>query len=69
MVKFFCDRCGEEIISPKYGIFTHKVYYAQVQLLSSRAKWDKDEKWLCPQCEQEYIHWFLNPEKEQEVKL
>jgi len=64
MVKFFCDRCGKEIISPTYSILKHKVYYAQIQLLYSREKFDKDEKWLCPQCEQEYIHWFLNPEEE-----
>ena len=63
MVKFFCDRCGKEITAPSFGIFRHKVYYAKVQLLFSR-NWEKDEKYLCPQCEQEYIHWFLNPEEE-----
>ena len=60
MVKVFCDRCGEEILSPTYSIFKHKVYYATVKLLFSR---EDDERYLCSQCEQEYIHWFMNPER------
>lgn len=70
MTKTFCDRCGAEINGVAYALLTHKTVYAKQRLIPScyRDEW-KDcpaEKYLCPGCERQYIHWFMNPEPPKE---
>jgi hypothetical protein len=64
MVKTFCDRCGKEIQGNKYGWIRHKIRYAEQRLIPScmREDWKDTDKYICPDCEEQYIHWFMNPE-------
>lgn len=65
MTKTFCDRCGKEI-TKEYGLITHRVLYACIRLLpwKQHTEWsERDDRYICPECEDSYIHWFMNPEK------
>ena len=66
MVKTFCDRCGKEIKKidhvSVYAWLTHKCYYATLRHVGQSS--ESDEKYICPECEQSYIHWFMNPENQ-----
>ena len=68
MKKTFCDRCGAEINGVAYALLTHKTVYAKQRLLPSYLQdgWKETEKYLCPNCERQYIHWFMNPESKGE---
>lgn len=69
MTKTFCDRCGKEIKEDNHcGIYawiTHRCYYARLSMIGS-GRWETthelDDKYICPECEDSYIHWFMNPE-------
>ena len=69
MTKTFCDRCGKEISNTEgknfYAWITHTCYYAKLRMIgsSSRLNWKSDDKYICPKCEESYIHWFMNPDK------
>lgn len=66
MTKTFCDRCGKEI-AEEYGWITHRTLYASIRLLSRKKYTDwseRDERCICPECEDGFIHWFMNPETE-----
>ena len=65
MTKMFCDRCGKEI-TKEHGWIKHKTLYASIRLFSGRhAEWSEQEGlYICPECEDSYIHWFMNPEGE-----
>ena len=66
MTKTFCDRCGKEI-KKEYGWITHRVLYASIRLLTVKKheEWgERDDQCLCPECEDSYIYWFMNPETE-----
>ena len=67
MTKMYCDRCGAEIIENKHAMLCHKTIYAKHLLLYSKYNdWDRTDKILCRRCEDEYIHWFMNPEPPKE---
>lgn len=70
MIKVFCDRCGKEIQGTKYGLIQHKTWYARQRLIPSciRKNWINTDKYICPECEDQYIHWFMNPEQLDENK-
>ena len=64
MTKTFCDRCGKEI-TKKYGWIIHRRLYASITLFSGNehAEWsDPTDRYVCPECEDSYVHWFMNPE-------
>ena len=64
MTKTFCDRCGKEIKKAAYGWLKMKMAYARHRLMSTEPKidWQDDDKYICPDCEDSYIHWFMNPQ-------
>ena len=74
MTKTFCDRCGKEIQRScgvgLYAWIMHKVLYAKIQMVglaasSEENNWISDEKYICTECEESYIHWFMNPDNDQ----
>ena len=65
MTKMFCDRCGKEIITKEHGWITHKTLYASIRFFTAKkhGEWsDREDLYICPECEDSYIHWFMNPE-------
>lgn len=67
MTKTFCDRCGKEILEKNrfslYAWVTHRCFYSTLRMISSGdPKMESDDKYICPECEDSYIHWFMNPE-------
>lgn len=73
MTKTFCDRCGKEIerksgFGGLYAWITHRTYFAKLRMIQSSVpddvRWKEDERYICPECEASYIHWFMNPEKD-----
>ena len=67
MTKTFCDRCGKEI-TKEYGWITHKKIYASIKLVpwKEHTEWsERDDQYICPECEDSYIRWFMNPETEE----
>lgn len=72
MTKTFCDRCGKEIKEDDcIGLrawITHKCCYAKLRMNMrsgcGNLAFDTDDKYICPECEDSYIHWFMNPETE-----
>lgn len=68
MTKTYCDRCGKEIQGSKYGWIRHRIRYAEQRLIPScmREGWKDTDKYICPDCEEQYIHWFMNPEPPKE---
>ena len=69
MIKQFCDRCGAEMKESKYAWIKHRAIYARIGLTSNRMKSKEIETdaEICPQCEDEYIHWFMNPDRTKEA--
>ena len=65
MTKTFCDRCGKEI-TKEYGWITHRTLYASIRLfMRNNDEWsEREEQYICPECEDGYIHWFMNPKTE-----
>lgn len=63
MVKTFCDRCGVELKESNAWL-SRKMIYVKAKLIphTIREDWKSDEKYICPECEESYIHWFMNPE-------
>lgn len=68
MTKTFCDRCGKEIKEDNhrgvYAWITHRCYYARLRMIGSgrcELTYESDDKYICPECEDSYIHWFMNP--------
>lgn len=65
MTKTFCDRCGKEITEEcKYGLITHRTLYASIRFIpwKKHTEWsERVERCICPECEDSYIHWFMNP--------
>ena len=68
MTKTYCDRCGKEIQGSKYAWLQHKTRYAVQRLIPSsmRKDWKDVDKYICPDCENQFIHWFMNPEPTKE---
>lgn len=49
-----------EIFDSYYGILNDAI-----DLLKEQEEWsERDDRYLCPECENSYIHWFMNPETE-----
>lgn len=74
MTKTFCDRCGKEIEKDNrhcsiYAWITHRCYYATLRMIGSDEglAHRTDDRYICPECENSYIHWFMNPEKEEKI--
>lgn len=67
MTKTFCDRCGAEI-KQENGWLRRKALYSVLRLVPPMPKfdWKSEDKYLCPDCSESYIHWFLNPEPPKE---
>ena len=66
MTKMFCDRCGKEI-TKEYGWITHRTLCASIKLVPGRRheEWcERADQYICPECEDSFIRWFMNPEKE-----
>ena len=66
MTKTFCDRCGKEIMK-EYGWITHRTLYTSIRFLSMKKheEWsERTDLYICPECEDSYIHWLMNPETE-----
>ena len=65
MVKTFCDRCGVEIKTSGWAWLSRKVLYVSAKLIphTSRKDWESDDKYICSECEDSYIHWFMNPKE------
>lgn len=70
MTKTYCDRCGKEIPKDEihkrdvYGWITHRSMYATLRLIATgRGDLSIDTKdcYICPECEDSFIHWFQNP--------
>lgn len=64
MTKTFCDRCGKEI-KQEYGWITRKRLYANIRLIPGKehTEWSYlGDLYLCPECEDSYIQWLMNPE-------
>ena len=68
MTKTYCDRCGKEIQGSKYALIRHKTWYAKQLLIPAfvRDDWEGVDKYICPDCEEQYIHWFMNPDMPKE---
>lgn len=68
MTKTFCDRCGREIMGwNDYGLLKHRILYGKINIFSYNKEnelWKDGDKYLCQECEDSYIHWFMNPETE-----
>lgn len=64
MNKKYCDRCGAEITDSKYGWLRRTLFFSTHRLISSGREWKDDDKEICPACEEQYIQWFLHPEKD-----
>ena len=71
MTKTFCDRCGKEIQKNNhcniYAWITHRCYYATLCITGSgrcEPTYETDDKYICPECENSYIHWFMNPQED-----
>jgi len=66
MTKTYCDRCGKEIQKDfrNYSWLTRKVNYTEARLITikPREDWKRDDVYMCQDCEDSYIHWFMNPE-------
>lgn len=69
MTKTFCDRCGKEIKEKDhlgvYAWITHKCCYAKLRMTTYDNLFVSDDKYICPECENSYISWFMNPEKDE----
>ena len=67
MTKTFCDRCGKEIQMGfrNYSLLTRRVHYSEARLITinPREDWEMDDVYMCKDCEDSYIHWFMNPER------
>ena len=70
MTKTFCDRCGKEI-TKDFGWIRRRTLYTSIKLIP----WEKHDEWpdrwsdrvdqyICPECEDSYVRWFMNPETE-----
>ena len=48
----------------EYGWITHRTLYASIRLRpGKKTKWsERADLYICPECEDSYIHWFMNPE-------
>lgn len=68
MTKTFCDRCGKEIHKDSYAVLMHRTIFARQRLMPScfREEWKDADKYICPECEDEYIRWFMNLERAKE---
>ena len=68
MTKMYCDRCGAEINIRRYALLSHRTMFARQRLIPAilRTDWIDVDKDLCPECENSYIHWFMNPEPPKE---
>ena len=66
MIKTYCDRCGAEINKHAYGWLSRKLIYVKPKLMpsSDREDWKDDDRYICPKCEDSYIHWFMNPQED-----
>lgn len=67
MTKIFCDRCGKEI-TEDYGWIIHRMLFACIRLLPGKKhyEWSKrKDLYICPECEDSYIRWFMNPKTEE----
>ena len=66
MTKSFCDRCGVEIKPGKYAWINHKTIYARLTTNSAGQRIGEKERdvIICSECEDSYIHWFMNPNEE-----
>lgn len=65
MTKTFCDRCGKEIRDGKRAWLqnTHMYMIARLICRDPRSDWVEENRYLCTDCEDSYIHWFMNPEE------
>lgn len=66
MPKTFCDRCGKEI-TKDYGRLAHSMLYARIILFpgEKHEEWyERKDKYICPECEDSFIRWLMNPETE-----
>ena len=65
MTKMFCDRCGAEIPKGQYAWLSRKIIYTVFSLIPNhnRTDWENDDKHLCSQCEDEFVHWFMHSER------
>lgn len=70
MTKTFCDRCGKEITHKPFAWINHKTVYAKLSLTPSQPDedWKEHNKYICKDCEDSYIHWFMRPEGETRAK-
>ena len=72
MIKTFCDRCGKET-KKEYGWITHRTLCASIKLIpwKKHDEWsERDDVYICPECEDSFIQWFMHPETgEPVVKL
>ena len=69
MTKTFCDRCGKEITN-EYGWLTRSTLYASIKLIPGKnhPEWSKrEDQYICPECENSYIQWFMNPVREKKM--
>lgn len=65
MTRTFCDRCGKEIIKSQYAWLRHRTIYAVLRLhsISQKEGWEDYEQYICPACEDEFIHWYMKGKK------
>ena len=59
--KYFCDRCGKEMLKVKDSILTHKR-----SLWKYKPDYVNFEHDLCEECGDSLIDWFNHPEKDNE---
>ena len=66
MTKTYCDRCGKEISKVAYGWLSRRIAFVKFRMISIDHKMDfeDDDKYICPDCEESYIHWFMHPEED-----
>jgi len=67
MTKTFCDRCGKEINMHEYSWLRRRIIYVEARLImyKNRPDFKDDDKYICPDCSDEYIHWFMQGQKGQ----
>ena len=68
MTKMFCDRCGKEIERKDHrnicAWIAHRCIYATLKMVShaDESSFNSENAYVCPECEESYVHWFMNPE-------
>lgn len=63
-IKYFCDRCGKEMLKGKDAILTHKRTVHKISFWKYKDEYVNLEHDLCKECGDSLVNWFNHPEKD-----